>query len=157
VEDKLTDPRTHPRTQETPEPRELTARQARFAFEYALCGNATKAAMAAGYSARSAHDTGSHLLKNPDVSRAVSAHQRKFQQETLEQFLALRPLAVDRLRGILSSSDASEPAVLAACREVLKGLEVERTFDRGPSLPDLIRAVRERQRARESTFVEHHD
>lgn len=49
----------------------LNARQQLFAEEYAANPNATKAAIAAGYSARSAGQIGERLLKNDEIASAV--------------------------------------------------------------------------------------
>lgn len=45
----------------------MTARQQRFADEYLLCGNATKAAIQAGYSEKTAKQIGQRLLTNVDL------------------------------------------------------------------------------------------
>lgn len=49
----------------------LNARQQLFAEEYAANPNATKAAIAAGYSERSAGQIGERLLKNDEIATAV--------------------------------------------------------------------------------------
>lgn len=56
-------------------------RQERFAQEYVRTLNATKSAIAAGYSEKSAHSTGCTLLKTPKVLARV----RELQQELLAQ------------------------------------------------------------------------
>ena len=52
-------------------PKELTARQERFAIEYVVDFNATQAAIRAGYSESSAQAHGSNLLKNDAVKALV--------------------------------------------------------------------------------------
>jgi phage terminase small subunit len=54
-------------------PNGLTVREARFVDEYLLDFNATKAAMRARYSERSAYSIGSELLHNPKVAAAIAA------------------------------------------------------------------------------------
>jgi len=49
----------------------LSAKQELFVYEYLKCFNATRAAIAAGYSERSAYNQGSRLMKNDDVTRAI--------------------------------------------------------------------------------------
>ena len=56
---------------------QMNPRQQRFIEEYSLSGNATQAATAAGYSNSSAHVTGSRMLRNAKVWRAISTKQRK--------------------------------------------------------------------------------
>lgn len=53
----------------------INARQARFVTEYLIDLNATKAAVRAGYSEKSAEKIGSRLLGNPGVSAALSEKQ----------------------------------------------------------------------------------
>ena len=50
----------------------LNAKQKEFAHHYSASHNATQAAVAAGYSERRARDTGSELLRKPDVAALVS-------------------------------------------------------------------------------------
>ncbi len=58
----------------------------RFIAEYLKDGNATKAAIRAGYSPRSAHVTGSRLLKNAKVREAVDkATAAVFQNSVVDQ------------------------------------------------------------------------
>lgn len=58
-------------------PTGLTDKQARFVAEYLIDGNATRAAMAAGYSERSAMRQGSDLLRAPNVKKALDAGRRR--------------------------------------------------------------------------------
>lgn len=51
----------------------MTPKQALFVEEYALDHNAARSARASGYAERSARITGSQLLTNPNVSRAIQA------------------------------------------------------------------------------------
>jgi phage terminase small subunit len=51
----------------------MNARQARFVDEYLVDGNATQAAIRAGYSAKTAGQIGARLLKNVQVSAALEA------------------------------------------------------------------------------------
>ena len=51
----------------------LTPKQRRFAEEYPLDWNATKAAIRAGYSERAAHVTGNRLLRNDAVRSVISS------------------------------------------------------------------------------------
>ncbi len=58
-----------------------------FATEYAVHQNAAKAAVAAGYSARSAKVAGSRLLQRSDV-QALIEQARRIQQKSLEEHAA---------------------------------------------------------------------
>lgn len=54
----------------------LTERQRRFVEEYAVDGNATQAAIRAGYAKNSAKQTASDLLTVPDVGLAIAANAK---------------------------------------------------------------------------------
>lgn len=49
----------------------MTAKQERFVAEYLIDGNATRAAMASGYSERNAARIGSELLTKPHIRKAL--------------------------------------------------------------------------------------
>ena len=53
----------------------LTAQQQRFVEEYLIDLNATQAAIRAGYSAKTAEQQGSRLLRNVKVAQAIEAAQ----------------------------------------------------------------------------------
>ncbi len=55
----------------------ITPKQAMFAAEYLIDLNATRAAIAAGFSAATAHVTGSKLLRNPVVAAAIADGQAR--------------------------------------------------------------------------------
>ena len=54
----------------------LNARQSRFLAEYLQSGNATQAAITAGYSEKTADQIGSTLLKNVDIAAQVAKAAR---------------------------------------------------------------------------------
>jgi phage terminase small subunit len=58
-------------------PKKLTKRQELFVAEYLVDLNATRAAMVAGYSEKTAKAQGSRLLTNVDVSEAIAAKHGK--------------------------------------------------------------------------------
>lgn len=61
----------------------LNERQRKFALEYVKSGNATSAAIAAGYSAKTAHQIGHQLLKHssvaPEIVRLTGRTEKKSQ------------------------------------------------------------------------------
>ncbi|MCB1719976.1 MAG: terminase small subunit, partial [Candidatus Competibacteraceae bacterium] len=50
----------------------LTAKQQKFVDEYLKSRNATSAALAAGYSERSAHSIGWENLRKPEIAEVIS-------------------------------------------------------------------------------------
>lgn len=53
-----------------------------FSNHYLLSGNATEAAIKAGYSKRTAYSQGQRLLKNVEIMKAIQEGQNKLQEET---------------------------------------------------------------------------
>jgi phage terminase small subunit len=65
----------------------MNTKQRKFALEYAKDPNATKAAIRAGYSKRSAHSIGYDLLKKPEIVKAIQKKLAKY-EITAEKVLA---------------------------------------------------------------------
>lgn len=114
----------------------LTPKQERFCAEYLANGlNATRAAIAAGYSPNGAEVTASQLLRNPKVAAKVSEKSTKA--------LAKVDFSVDRTLEYVSRLAFFDPADLfeddgslkqmkdipAPARTVLAGVEVTELFD----------------------------
>jgi phage terminase small subunit len=55
----------------------MTPKQERFVAQYLIDGNATRAATAAGYSAKTAASQGERLLRNVEIAPAVAAGRAK--------------------------------------------------------------------------------
>lgn len=73
----------------------LTAKKRAFIDNYKLTRNASKSALAAGYSPKNAPQYGSELLKDPDVSRILSeweiAERALIEQKIIERKALLKP------------------------------------------------------------------
>lgn len=74
----------------------LTLRQRRFIDEYSLCGNVSEAARRAGYSEKTAAQTGYENLRKPQIAAAVAAQQAGYAAE-------LQMTKEDVVGGILSA------------------------------------------------------
>src|SRR5438309_11602101 len=73
----------------------LSTRQAIFATEYLVDGNATRAAIRAGYSSRSARAQGSRLLTVPQVAAVIrEGEERRRERVELKQDDVRRELSV---------------------------------------------------------------
>lgn len=60
----------------------LTAKQERFVAEYLKDGNATRAAIAAGYSEKTARAIGAENLTKPDIASAIARAQSERTERT---------------------------------------------------------------------------
>ena len=97
--------------------RQLTPKQEAFVREYLLDLNATKAAMRAGYSARTAGSQGERLLKNVEVCAAVKAAQATV-AENNGMTIAAHLLALKEIR---DAAQAEGKYSAAASAEIARG------------------------------------
>ena len=72
---KATRRKVTPRAKRQAKPRALTLKQRRFIDGYLRHGNATQAALDAGYSAKAAGEQGHENLKNPKIAAALTAER----------------------------------------------------------------------------------
>lgn len=69
----------------------MNVRQEKFVHLYILYANATRAAIGAGYSERTAHSIGQENLKKPEIKAAIEAEQERWRERigvTTERVLA---------------------------------------------------------------------
>jgi phage terminase small subunit len=60
----------------------MTPKQQKFVEEYLIDLNATKAAMRAGYSKKTAHRIGAENMQKPAIKKAINEARKKFSQKT---------------------------------------------------------------------------
>lgn len=87
----------------------LTPKQQKFIDAYSLSGNATQAALAAGYSERTACKIGSENLQKPDIQSALAERQAEYAAE-LE--VTKRDVMVRVLEAIEMGRQQQRPDVL---------------------------------------------
>ena len=61
---------------------DISIQQQKFVNEYLILGNATNAAIAAGYSAKTAQSQGSRLLSQPSIKQMIESRQQLASVET---------------------------------------------------------------------------
>jgi phage terminase small subunit len=109
----------------------LTARQRKFVDAYLVSGNATSAAVAAGYSEKTAYSIGSENLSKPEIAAAVQARQQRAAAKadlTLESHLA----SLNALKEQAAAANQFGPAVTAeVSRGRASGFYVEKTEHTG--------------------------
>lgn len=72
----------------------LTDKQRRFVDEYLVDLNATQAAIRAGYSQKTAGQTGNEYLRKPEIAKAIrAAQERRAKRTEITQDMVLRELA----------------------------------------------------------------
>lgn len=77
----------------------LTARQERFVLEYLVSGNATDAAIKAGYKPKSAYQTGFENLKKPEISARLEEHKKKLEDAKIADKKEVLQLLTSAARG----------------------------------------------------------
>lgn len=104
----------------------MTPKQEKFAQEYiANGGNATQAALAAGYNPNSAYAMGAENLKKPVIAAAIEAHRAKSREKhaiTVESLTQQYQAAHDA-----AQRDGQHSASVSALNGIMKlhGLEVD--------------------------------
>lgn len=63
--------------------KKLTIKQTKFADEYIISGNATQAAINAGYSEKTARKIGSENLTKPDIKVYIDERMKKLEEEAI--------------------------------------------------------------------------
>jgi phage terminase small subunit len=94
-------------------------KQELFIQEYLKDGNATRSAIAAGYSRQTAAEQGYQLLQNPDVRAALHEKRAQLEAELREQFVMDAIQARKVLYQIMNDPTASHRDRITASRDLL--------------------------------------
>jgi len=108
----------------------LNIRQERFAIAYAHTGNATQAAVEAGYKPSRARQTGDELVSNSDIAARVEIEKARINEqldarliERMEiqrrRFIEESDLALDALHGTMAEAQPNSPARVMAAIAIL--------------------------------------
>lgn len=77
----------------------MNKRQERFVLEWLRDMNATKAAIRAGYSERTAYSIGQRLLKNVEIQTAIKEFHEQRQRESVATVLDVEEFLSETMRG----------------------------------------------------------
>lgn len=77
----------------------MNKRQERFVLEWLRDMNATKAAIRAGYSERTAYSIGQRLLKNVEIQTAIKEFHEQRQRENIATVLDVEEFLSETMRG----------------------------------------------------------
>ena len=94
----------------------MTPRQNQFVTEYAASRNATQAAIKAGYSPRTARQTGSDLLSNPYIRSLLADHEAA----AAERLAVTRERVLEELRAAIdvAREQRNPMAMISGWREI---------------------------------------
>ena len=98
---------------------ELTDRQLRFVEEYVKDYNATQAAIRAGYSEKTAHNSGHRNVKNGEIQEKIKELQELMRTQLQQQFSSDAIVARKIMLNIMSDEDAPEAVRLSAAKDFL--------------------------------------
>lgn len=89
----------------------MNAKQARFVAEYLKDGNATQAAIRAGYSENGAGVQGHNLLKNPKIAEAIAKAQEKVIERGIQAAVITKDWLSQKWVAIHDSAMGDNPIV----------------------------------------------
>lgn len=112
----------------------LSAMQKRFVDEYIICGNATRAAVAAGYSPNTAGKLAHKNLGKPQVKEYLEKRLRDAQSKKT----ATAQEIMEYLTSVMRGESRSEEIVVEGLGD---GVSEARAFDKAPSERDRIQAA----------------
>lgn len=101
----------------------LTPKQKAFADEYLKCGNATEAAINAGYSKRTAKEMGYENLTKPHVSAYIAERQKQIEDSRIADVSEVMQFFTRVMRGEEKDAfglDISAADRMTAGKEILK-------------------------------------
>ncbi|WP_164477444.1 terminase small subunit [Lactobacillus taiwanensis] len=89
----------------------LTQKQRRFIDEYIISGNATQAAIKAGYSKKTARKIGQENLTKPDIKAAIEKRNAEIQSEKTADMTEVMEYLTSVMRGEQTESVATSKGV----------------------------------------------
>ena len=90
-----------------------------FVTEFIKSGNATQAAIAAGYSEKTAYSQGSRLLKNDEVQQYLNKTKQNLNRDLRQIFAEDAVEAYKVLKDIMLDPDAMDKDRIAAAKDIL--------------------------------------
>ena len=98
----------------------MNARQKRFCDEYLVSGNATQAAIRAGYSPKTANEQGNRLLANVSVKAYIKQQLDRLHSKRTADAREIVEYLTGVMRGDCTDADGTAPAI----RDRLKAAEL---------------------------------
>ena len=89
----------------------LTQKQQRFVDEYIISGNATQAAIKAGYAKKAAYRTGADNLKKPQIKSVIEKRNAEIQSEKTADMTEVMEYLTSVMRGEQTESVATAKGI----------------------------------------------
>lgn len=120
---------------------ELSLRQKKFADEYIISGNATKSAIEAGYSKKTAESIGSRLLRNVKVSEYISKRAQEVFEERAMSVAEALAISASIARGEIQQGQTKKNVKVYVGDQVEEETVTETVYEFTPTIEERQRSL----------------
>ena len=120
---------------------ELSLRQKKFADEYIISGNATKSAIEAGYSKKTAESIGSRLLRNVKVSEYISKRTQEVFEERAMSVAEALAISASIARGEIQQGQTKKNVKVYVGGQVEEETVTETVYEFTPTIEERQRSL----------------
>jgi small terminase len=120
---------------------ELSLRQKKFADEYIISGNATKSAIEAGYSKKTAESIGSRLLRNVKVSEYISKRAQEVFEERAMSVAEALAISASIARGEIQQGQTKKNVKVYVGDQVEEETVTETEYQFTPTIEERQRSL----------------
>ncbi|WP_314330583.1 terminase small subunit [Abiotrophia defectiva] len=120
---------------------ELSLRQKKFADEYIISGNATKSAIEAGYSKKTAESIGSRLLRNVKVSEYISKRTQEVFEERAMSVAEALAISASIARGEIQQGQTKKSVKVYVGDQVEEETVTETEYQFTPTIEERQRSL----------------
>ena len=119
----------------------LSIKQKRFADEYIISGNATKSAIEAGYSKKTAESIGSRLLRNVKVSEYISKRAQEVFEERAMSVAEALAISASIARGEIQQGQTKKNVKVYVGDQVEEETVTETVYEFTPTIEERQRSL----------------
>lgn len=120
---------------------ELSLKQKKFADEYIISGNATKSAIEAGYSKKTAESIGSRLLRNVKVSEYISKRTQEVFEERAMTVAEALAISASIARGEIQQGQTKKNVKVYVGNQVEEETVTETEYQFTPTIEERQRSL----------------
>ena len=120
---------------------ELSLKQKKFADEYIISGNATKSAIEAGYSKKTAESIGSRLLRNVKVSEYISKRTQEVFEERAMSVAEALAISASIARGEIQQGQTKKNVKVYVGDQVEEETVTETEYQFTPTIEERQRSL----------------
>lgn len=120
---------------------ELSLKQKKFADEYIISGNATKSAIEAGYSKKTAESIGSRLLRNVKVSEHISKRTQEVFEERAMSVAEALAISASIARGEIQQGQTKKSVKMYVGDQVEEETVTETEYQFTPTIEERQRSL----------------